>query len=478
MAARASEWAWGALPAGATEALAGWLRWAAGGLVLVGITVLSLVRLEYGGLAAGAVFGVGLYALDPAVPAVLAVVGTLVVARLAGAGTSLSVSDALLFVGALTAFTLVRWDVARRLRQALVVALVFQGATLITVAVHPNRFDGVEWAHDLFLVAGSLVIGWVVVDRDKTRPALTLYVAGCTVMALATAVVAVRSHFVPVSLPYGMDKNYIGNTLAVAILIAHLKPSWSGLRGRWLSVAKYVCALGIVAAQSRQAMVALAGAFVLVMLRDPRVTRRSRILLVALAGLAGVVYYTLANELASHNPFDSINARLDAYAQSIALWQRFPWTGAGMRFWYTGLYTLRIDPPNMEIAALATTGVLGLAATIWLAWGSLRILWRAAPQAGPLGLAAVGYHFMQGQFDIFWVSATGSLPWMIGGMALAVADRASARGRSDPIHAPLGNRTRSARPAGLVLAGEEGGGGHVGSEHGPVGLDGPSDLGS
>ena len=72
---------------------------------------------------------------------------------------------------------------------------------------------------------------------------------------------------------------------------------------------------------------------------------------------------------------------------------------------------------------LATGGAVGLAGFLVLIVGSLWMLWRLPSAIGSFALAVMVAHVVEGQFDIFWVTGTGSAPWIILGMAFAVSRR-------------------------------------------------------
>ena len=76
---------------------------------------------------------------------------------------------------------------------------------------------------------------------------------------------------------------------------------------------------------------------------------------------------------------------------------------------------------------LATGGMVGLAGFLVLVVGTLWMLWRLPSALGSLELAVMVAHVVEGQFDIFWVTATGSVPWIIMGMTFALARQSDAR---------------------------------------------------
>ena len=121
-----------------------------------------------------------------------------------------------------------------------------------------------------------------------------------------------------------------------------------------------------------------------------------------------------------HNSFA---IRTASYAQTLQIWHTSPLFGVGERYWYTGHFPGTFQPPNAEIGMLATGGVVGLAGFLVLIVGSLWMLWRLPSAMGSFALAVMVAHVVEGQFDIFWVTGTGSAPWIILGMAFAVSRR-------------------------------------------------------
>jgi hypothetical protein len=394
------------------------VSWAA-----VGIDVLIAVALG--------VVGLGLYVHRPSSLVLLAVPASFLVRRIGGAsgGNNISFSDLFLFVGSLGAIPLVDWRNARRLKVLLTIAAFYLATELFSVLDHPNRYDLVEWIHEILLVCGAAIVGFVIVDRDQGRAALESFVVIATVLSAWTSVLfALHGLHAIGPLPFHFQKNLLGDLFAVAVLVAFLNPPWAGLTPRWTRVEMYVCLCGLIAVQSRQAMIALIVAIAAVVIRDRRTghtVRRNRpkVLLLALIPVALVVYVTLAGQVAANSQHSSISQRTLWYSQSLHLWSQYPFFGVGERFWYTNLYGLNFQPPNAEISQLATGGVVGLLGLMTLLVGSLWLLARLPAEVGSLAFGVVVGHVVEGQFDIFWVSPSGSLPWIVAGMGLAAATR-------------------------------------------------------
>jgi hypothetical protein len=367
----------------------------------------------------------GLYLCSPSLPVVLALPASFMVFRLgaAGGGNNLSLSDAVLIVSTLAALPLLRWSEARHLKRLLALVAVYQASTLFSVVDHLNRYDVVEWFHQLLLVAGSAVVGSVIVERGRARQALTSFLLIAGALSLVTFVdFGLHGFHALASLPGGFQKNPLGILFAAAVLIAQFKPDWAGLSGVWVQVVKYLCLLGVVACQSRQSMIALVITIGIVYLRGRGLARRSKVLLAALVPVGAVAYVTTLGQVHSNSSQNSVAVREAWYRQALALWRHYPYFGVGERFWYTGLYGIIVQPPNAEVSMLATGGVVGLLGFLVLVIGALVLCWRLPPVAGTLALAVLLAHVIEGQFDVFWVSPIGSMPWIIVGMGMAAAN--------------------------------------------------------
>jgi polysaccharide biosynthesis protein PslJ len=404
---------------------AGWLRRPAS-LVAAPAALLALLalgyfsphHLDYALLGGGAILVIGLAATNMRFFALLAVPCTLLVVRVGGGSSGLSASDLVLFVGALSALPLVRLKESPELRRLLWLMLIYEVAILPTVVDNLYRADAVEWVHELLLVGGSLVAGFVVGRAGKARAAFSAYLFGSCIIAGWTCVMAVKGHFRPVQLPLGMQKNYIGDMLAFAVVLAYAKPDWVGWRGKWTRGAIGLCLLGILGSQSKQAMISCAAGVIVVALRGRQRGRRSKFVLAAMVPILIIAYEMVKHEVVSNNSFNSVHQRETWYHESLTIWRLSEWFGVGLRWWYTNRFSVSFQPPNAEIEMLTSAGVVGVAAFLLLMLGALWVLWRLPPAFGTLAFSILLMRFIQGQLDIFWVGAQGSLPWLVAGVAI------------------------------------------------------------
>jgi polysaccharide biosynthesis protein PslJ len=411
------------------------------------VAVLTAGHPKYGVLAGVGILAVGLYAVAPIAVVAAAIPATLLVARVLGGSSSVSVSDLVLALATFAALPYLHVRESPVLRRLLGFLVVYEAALLLTVVDNPYRADVVEWFHELFLVGGSLIVGFVVARQGKAKAALSTFLGGSTIVAVWECAESVRHHFQVVSLPLGMQKNFIGVMLMFAVFVAFMNPDWVGWHGRWHRTAMYICALGILASQSRQAMIGCAVGVVVAAVRTRRlshVTRRSKILIGAMIPLVIIAYVTVSRELSSTNRFNSVHQRQTWFHEAVQVWHASPWLGVGLRWWYTTRFPFSFQPPNAELEMLTSAGVVGLAAFLFLFGRSLTILWRLPIRFGTFAFTAVLMRLVEGQFDIFWVSASAAIPWLLVGLALgalALEDRRKGSQPSEP--APWESAVRS-----------------------------------
>lgn len=399
-------------------------------------------------IGAAVIVGFGIYLSSPSLLAAIAVPCQYLSLRIGGQHTSgLSVADFMLFIGTLAVLPLVVWGRIRAMRAIATLMVVYQFCTLISVMAHPNRDDAIEWFHELMMVLGGMIVGYVLVQRNRARLAMILFLVASAVVALgAIGTFLIHGGHVPKVL--GLQKNAAGVELATATLVAFVNPSWLNLSRRLVRWTLLLCMVGVLATTSRNAIISLVLAALVAGLRTGRFSFRSLLLFLALAPMAVVAYLSIKSEVASHSTTDSISQRVLWYNQAMALWRQSPIWGQGERFWYHPGSTLKAQPPNMEISMLATGGVVGLTGLVILVLGTLYLLWRMPKVAGTLAFAVMLAHTVEGQFDVYWVAGTGTIPWIIAGMACAVTDSLDPATRLDAARQWAENRRQRSVPPG------------------------------
>ncbi len=413
------------------------------GLMATAVVIAALTSTQpwYVLGAGGLVLVVGLTLRQPAALPVLAMPTMLLINR-AGA---LSVSDFVLFLGFWPALLFGARPLSRPMRTVLWASAGYQAATLFTVIANPYSANVIEWFHAWLLVAGALLVGWAVGAAGKAGLGLGLYIGASAVIAVVTLVTwatnAAAGEFGPVYLdePFMMHKNYIGCVLGFAAIIVYTRPRWLhwndlvclGLFGLFLA--------GMLAAQSRQAIIGLALAVAVVALRPDPHHHRSKLVLVAILGGALVVASLVRDQLDSGDQYNSAYQRLIWFRQSLVIWQDYPWFGAGLRWWYTDRFDEKFQPPNAEFEVLSSAGVVGLLAFLLMILVVLVTLWRLDSRFGTLAFVMILMRFVQGQFDLFWVAAQVSIPFAVAGVCLgahAYATRTGDDGDGPPTRRP------------------------------------------
>lgn len=395
--------------------------WFSAAVVLAGAGVTAVVSHKYGVAVGLLVLLGGILVADPVLVAVVAFPGAFLLMRVGGSGTNLSVSDLIVFVAALASVTQVDWSRAKGLRAFLMTFLVYEAVLIVVVATHPNRYDIVEWFHRMSDVAGSIVIGWVVAASGRLAVAVRLYLAAASIVAVIAIFTSVRLGFAPAQ--WGVyQKNAVGAMMWVAVVVTQLNPRWLRLSTRWARIPEVLCFFGLLASQSRQAMIVLIGALVLATLVRSDVHRRSKLIFVFVLPLAVLAYFTFKTQFANNPKFNSVAIRVDQLSIAIDVWHKNPWLGQGMRFYNLPAFVGVPVPPNVVIGGLASTGIVGVIALLVFFGTSLGVIARLPRAYGVLALAILAGHYVEGLFDIFWIGAYAAIPFLVVGLCLGAAD--------------------------------------------------------
>ncbi len=378
----------------------------------------------WGVYAAAAVLAFGLMSCSPAATVAFTVPALTLVNRVGASGVDLSVSDFVLGLSFGVALVFGRRPYSRPLRAVLWLNVLYQVATLFTVVANPYTANTVEWFHAWLLVSGAAVVGWAAARDGHGRLAVNLLVAPMVLMALLALVEGLRraasGDLSPVYLgpPFSLHKNALGDILAFGATIAYARPRWLGWNRVVATSLFALFALGMLAAQSRQAMVGLALAMLVIMLRPEPGRRRSKLPLLAVPLAVWYVGTTVTEQLESGNEFNSTYQRLTWFEQALAVWNQNEWFGVGLRWWTAGRTEYEFQPPNAELEVLSSAGTVGLVGFLVMIAGVLVVLWRVDPRYGTLAFAVVANRFAQGQLDLFWVAVQTSLPFLVVGLCL------------------------------------------------------------
>ena len=420
-------------------AVAGWMTT----VVVAGAIGIAVAGNRKVGLVlAGLVLVLGIVIADPLLVVVIALPGTLLIQRVGGATTNLSAADLLVFIAALVSLTYIRWREAPYLRQFLMGIVWFQAVLLLVVIAHPFRDDIVEWFHRWSYVGGSVLVGWVIATNGRTRQAFRLFLAGSSILALIAMEHAVTGHFQPAQ--WGVyQKNGIGAIMWIAIVVAQINPPWTGIGRLEARVNKYLCIGGLLASQSRQSVILLILAIGLAAFLNPELRARSKLLMLAAFPAAVVLYFSFTIAARNNPQFNSVTTRVDQISAALHVWHLSPILGEGMRFYNLPQFITVTAPPNVFIDNLASTGIIGSLAFLFMVWVTVRTMFRLPYALGTLGLVILVFHYVDGLFDIFWIGASTIAPFIIAGISLGMADmdrmaRGVGASESDLLAAPVG----------------------------------------
>lgn len=399
----------------------------AAGLLLLAAAGLGIMSAAYGSWAimvALAVLFIGLASTDIALVPLMAFPAILLPMRTG----PLSLTDLVLIAGTVPAFLLYRRSEARDLQQFIWLGITYQALLIPTLILNPYLANLVEWGHELVMIIGGLLVGWVVGRRGLASRALQLYVLGCVFIglwALAQGLVMLltQGSFGPVYLPQ-LHKNFIGDVLAFGFIMAFMRPDWLGWSKRFAHSALLACALGIAASGSRQAMVSVAASILIMSLRGREGgAGRGRILLLALIPGMWFVFNSLSDQLEQYEQgdrFNSASQRIVWFEQSLDIWRESPVFGVGLRWWYTDRFEEAFQPPNAIFEMLSSAGVVGTIGFLILTLGGLWAALTLNPRYGNLAAAVLLARFTQGQLDLYWLAGLSTLPWMVVGLVIGV----------------------------------------------------------
>jgi hypothetical protein len=397
------------------------LAWA--GVVAAAAVVGMAVAFNFlAGLAVAVlVLGFGIFVADPILLVVIVLPGAILIQRVGGASTNLSVADLLVFVGAFICLFHIDWGAATNLKRFLMGILWYQAVLVLVVVAHPFKGDIIEWFHRLSYLAGSTLVGWVIATNGRARQAFRLYLWGAGLLAIIALEHSVALHFHPAQ--WGVyQKNAVGSVMWVAVVVAQLNPSWARIPKVEARVIEGLCLLGLLASQSRQAAILVVLALGMATLRDSHIRGRWKTIIFIGVPALGLSYYSLALAFQNDRKFNSIAIRFGQIGAAVHVWHQSPWLGLGLRFYNLPQFVTVTAPPNSLVDNLASTGVIGSVAFFFMLIVTMRSMAVLPRMYGTLGLVVLMAHYVDGLFDIFWIGALSIAPFAIAGISLGMAD--------------------------------------------------------
>ena len=415
------------MPAAMLHRLAG-VAWVVGVAVAVGLLLGTGGMVEkrpfLSIVVALGILGLGLTMVEAATIPLLVIPALLVVERVALGGIDVSLSDFALFLAFWPAVFLGKRPYSRPMRNLLWLSLLYQAMTMFTLVANPYRANAIEWFHAWLLVAGALIVGWTIGRDGHARLGMNLLMLASMALAIIAIVPALqhyaRGNFDAIypTWPYPMHKNFVGTTLGFSAAIAYTRPAFVGWTRRWSLIAFWISVAGILVCQSRQGLVGLGVVLLMVVLRSNPHTKRSKVIVLAVAPALALVGFSVKDQIQSGNEFNSVFQRLTWFQDSLDVWAHNPVFGVGLRWWYTDRFDVKFQPPNAEIEVLTSAGIAGLAGFLVLMVGAIVVLWKIDRVYGTVAVAVLLSRLVQAQLDLFWVAAQTSIPFVVAGISL------------------------------------------------------------
>lgn len=345
-------------------------------------------------------------------------------------GLDISLADVALAVTAAGALRFVPTH-NPRYRALIRTAMAFQVILALVVIAHPTQAAVLEWFHRIVLVAGAISVGAAIVHVNATRLALRFFYVVALAFAVDAIRLSLRSGFAD-AFPFGLQKNPAGLLLAFAVLTLVVAPRLADLPSGLVPPLAGVLVLGVIATQSRGSMIALLLGWFGWAVKTGRVHRTLPVALVVGGALVAVVYVTTDSELEARRAdpetahFSPIGTRLETNRRALEIWREQPILGAGLRYFRDASYHIR-EPHNVILVTATEGGIVGLVGLMVLIGGAFRALRGLTGDVARLARLALVMRLVAGSFDIYWVAGTGSLPWILVGVAVAQPVRTRTR---------------------------------------------------
>ena len=232
----------------------------------------------------------------------------------------------------------------------------------------------------------------------------------------------------------GMHKNAIGPSLACGVVVGLVYLRAPDIKPRWkpyILVAFAFALIGTILSLSRGAWTAAAVSCLLV-LALRRDVRGLGIMMALAVPIFAVCWSLLPSDSAQYAGNLSLGAhtmqiRLDHQAKALDLWRAHPILGDGV-----GLAKL-MNPENVYVQALAETGLVGLAAFLFLLGSVYAFVFRVRRMvtaqnlwntpAGRILLCCAGVFTVptvHGAIDVYWRRGVVFLAWAAAGLCIAL----------------------------------------------------------
>ena len=380
---------------------------------------LALTRSPLAGLVGVVVALVAaLLLVYPGVGLAVALATCFAASRVGPSRLDMSVSDLVLIATSLAAIPHVPWN-NRHVRQVLAVGALYITMLSVNVLITPHRTAVLELFHRAFLVGGSLMVGAAIANRGRTMLALRAFVLTATCFGIGAVVTTLTNHLQPAYV-LGYHKNFVGPLLMMAIMVSVASSGLLHLPRVTLIIARCCMLAGLVATQSRAAIIGGGCAFIVWAIRSGRLKRHLPLLTVVLGAATYFVSQTVSRDTAdrSNYQFNTVGSRVKVYEIALRLWRDHPIFGFGIR-WFRDPAAPTTEPHSSLVATLSETGVWGLLSVILLFGLTMLLLYKRQGSLPLAAFAVLAARLVESQLAIFWVAGTMTLPWLLAGLAMA-----------------------------------------------------------
>jgi hypothetical protein len=315
----------------------------------------------------------------------------------------------------------------------------YLAALAITTIVHPSGQAWLEILQRAVITLGALAVGaWLAIE-DRQRFAFRAFVLIGVPVGMVAAWQSISTGFAP-AYPLGLHKNYAGALLAASFLIAWCAREPLGLRGYRLWLVLVPTIVGLIGCRSRGALLGLVLGLVIWFFHTHSRERR-RLWWAAVVGTVGFGVFAIASVVDDVSGIEnsrntSVAIRTIVQQYTVETWLENPLLGAGVRYWSMlgpdAPFGSQISPINAATEALAEAGAVGGVAWLVMNVTVMVVLLRRRGPWATAAAAVFASRLLHLMTDQGWNAGTGTLPWLLAGVALAVPDERERRVRRAP----------------------------------------------
>lgn len=342
-----------------------------------------------------------------------------------------TITELVLAVSFLSCLPYAPWGSAALHRRYGVAILGF-GLFSTAVVIHPHGQAVLEIVRRAFYVFGGIATGAALGRLGWNRKAAWIALSVGVAFSIDAMSLAVSSHFVPAN-PFHVFKNLAGGFLAgLIVMTVALKSDDLGHK-KLLTLTQIILFAGLLATQSRGALVALVVAmFILILRKRLRVTPLLVVVIAALAIFLGFTIVSLQQKSQEKGATatSSIGSRLEFQRFAYNYWKDSPVFGQGIRYYLLPNFDFPValqanaaqehaNPHNLTLESLSESGIVGFSGLVTLIAGMCWVTRREQNAWTIAGTTMLLTAVVQAQFDLFWLPGVQAMPWLVIGMGVA-----------------------------------------------------------